>query len=184
MSEVELSGSLDHEAGQLLHTLSELSPAQLEQCERPQAALLEAIVRRRHVPFAALRPTLCRWIVEHQQGALANGDVEGYLRWLSWDVLLEDSSAPPMRGREAARAFIQGLLGLYTGAEFTHQTLDVYPKQVATAEQWSRVRVSMIFGMKLTLPGGATVQVGGVDVFDFDASLWIARVTSFYRVPG
>jgi hypothetical protein len=41
----------------------------------------------------------------------------------------------------------------------------------------------MAFQMAVTPHGGHAITIEGVDVFDFDGSLRITRLTSFYPLP-
>lgn len=171
-----------HEAAsQLIEDLEALPPHALAHHPLPEPALLAAIVHPRHcIGPTGVRRKLCEWIVVHQQRALVDRDKAGYLQWFTCDVLFEDSSAPPLRGVTAVGQFLDRMMETYEKARFIATSLDSCPKHVDDAQQCWRVRVAMTFRMELTPRGGAPVIIDGVDVFDFDASLRIERLTSFY----
>jgi hypothetical protein len=173
--------ALAEAASQLLEDLQALPPHALEQQPLPDVALLAAIVHPRHcIAPTSVRRKLCEWIVVHQQRALIAGDRAGYLQWFTCDVLFEDSSGPPCRGVTAVGNFIDRMMASYETAKLDWYKLSSYPKYVDDADQWWRVRVAMTFQMEVTPIGGSPLKIEGVDVFDFDASLRIERLTSFY----
>lgn len=172
-------------ASQLIEDLQALPPHALEHQPLPDVAVLAAIVHPRHcIAPTGVRRKLCEWIVQHQQRALIAGDRAGYLQWFTCDVLFEDSSGPPLRGVAEVGKFIDRMMASYEAAKFNWFKLDSYPKHVEDPSQWWRVRVAMTFQMELTPVGGAPRTVDGVDVFDFDASLRIERLTSFYPLSA
>lgn len=168
-------------ASQLIEDLQTLPPGALEHQPIPRAALLAAVVRSgRCIGPTSLRRRLAEWIVRLQQDALVDRDRSGYLQWLAHDVRFEDSSAPPLRGHAAVGRFIDELMAKYEKAEFKHRALSSYPQHVVHVEQWWDIRVAMTFEMEITPHGGPAFTIAGVDAFEFDGSLHISRLTSFY----
>lgn len=177
--------TLAEAASQLIEDLQALPPHALEHHPVPDAAVLAAIIHPRHcIAPTGVRRKLCEWIVQHQQRALIAGDKAGYLQWFTCDVVFEDSSGPPRRGIAAVGDFLDHMMATYETAKFDWTRISSYPKHVDNADQWWRVRVAMTFQMELTPVGGAPLKIEGVDVFDFDASLRIERLTSFYPLSA
>lgn len=112
-------------------------------------------------------------VVTASQDALVERDIQKYLSCLAEDVVLEDPSTPPVRGRDAARHFIGGLLGAFSRIAFTERKLLPLGN-----------RVAMRFTMAFTTMAGKPGALEGVDVFEFDDAGKIARMASYYDLDA
>jgi ketosteroid isomerase-like protein len=108
-------------------------------------------------------------IVNASQDALVERDVERYVSFLAEDVVLNDPSMPRSTGRDAARKFAEGILGLCSEIAFVDRKVFVVGRSAA-----------MRFALRCRTASGKEAVLEGVDIFEVNEAGLIQQCTSYY----
>jgi ketosteroid isomerase-like protein len=108
-------------------------------------------------------------VIAASQDALVAFDLDRYLSLFAEDAEVIDPSLPPLRGRDALRAFLGGFTSLLRSMRFVDRKIFAFGRSAA-----------MRFSVEVVATNGNTMLWEGVDVFEFDEHDRIRRVTSYY----
>ncbi len=108
-------------------------------------------------------------IINASQDALVERDVDRYLSFMAEDIVINDPSAPRTTGRDGARKFMEGLLGLCSEIAFVDRKVFVVGRSAA-----------MRFALRCRTASGKEALIEGVDIFEVNEAGLIQRCTSYY----
>jgi ketosteroid isomerase-like protein len=108
-------------------------------------------------------------VVNASQDALVERDVDRYLSLLAEDVILDDPSMPRSTGREAARKFAEGLLGMCSEIAFLDRKVFVAGRSAA-----------MRFTLRCRTASGKEAVVEGIDIFEVNEAGLLQSCKSYY----
>ncbi|HZF55793.1 MAG TPA: nuclear transport factor 2 family protein [Polyangiaceae bacterium] len=108
-------------------------------------------------------------IVNASQDALVERDVDRYLSFMAEDVVLNDPTMPPTTGRDGARRFVEGILGLCSELAFVDRKVFVSGRSAA-----------MRFTLRCRTASGKEALLEGVDVFEVNEAGLIQQCASYY----
>jgi len=108
-------------------------------------------------------------IVNASQYALFERDISRYLSFLADDVVLNEPSVPPTIGRDGARRFAEGILGLCSEIVFVDRKVFVSGRSAA-----------MRFMLRCRTASGKEALLEGVDIFEVNEAGLIQQCTSYY----
>jgi ketosteroid isomerase-like protein len=108
-------------------------------------------------------------VINASQDALVERDVDRYVSLMAEDVAIDDPSAPRTTGREAARKFAEGLLGLCSEVAFLDRKVFVAGRSAA-----------MRFTLRCRTASGKEAVVDGIDVFEVNEAGLVQSCKSYY----